>query len=278
MAKGEEQDDEKREDWFEVMGLAWDATADDVKDGTYVLTGMGGWACGWAWVGGSLSVMHPPPIHPSFHPNPPQPPPQPRIHPHTAYKKLALKYHPDKNQGDPKAADRFMLVNKAKTFLSDDAKRTKLAEKKQRVRTHPPTHPPNHPPTHLPKSQQEANRDKRNKQRFAEMDAQRKRFKGDLESKEAAERARATAARQGGGGGGGGGDRGGGGINMHLLDELRKMGQQQREAEARRMEELLMRSNEAAAVAVEQRLEKEKEVGGWVGGWVVFCLSSIFFS
>lgn len=27
--------DEDREDWFEVMGLSWDATADDVKDGAF---------------------------------------------------------------------------------------------------------------------------------------------------------------------------------------------------------------------------------------------------
>jgi hypothetical protein len=38
MAGAKEEDDEKREDWFEVMGLSWDATADDVKDGTCVYT------------------------------------------------------------------------------------------------------------------------------------------------------------------------------------------------------------------------------------------------
>ena len=32
-SKGGDDDDDKREDWFEVMGLSWDATADDVKDG-----------------------------------------------------------------------------------------------------------------------------------------------------------------------------------------------------------------------------------------------------
>jgi DnaJ-class molecular chaperone len=40
-----------------------------------------------------------------------------------AYKKMALKYHPDKNRDDPKAADRFVLVNKAKTYLMDDVSR-----------------------------------------------------------------------------------------------------------------------------------------------------------
>eukprot|EP00624_Nannochloropsis_granulata_P000635 evm.model.NODE_12427_length_6345_cov_28.242395.3 len=40
MAGAKEDDDEKREDWFEVMGLSWDATADDVKDGTFVYAGL----------------------------------------------------------------------------------------------------------------------------------------------------------------------------------------------------------------------------------------------
>lgn len=30
---GASKEDEDREDWFEVMGLSWDATADDVKEG-----------------------------------------------------------------------------------------------------------------------------------------------------------------------------------------------------------------------------------------------------
>lgn len=73
------------------------------------------------------------------------------------------------------------------------------------------------------------------------MDEQRKRFKGDLDAKEAAERAKAQQRRQqqqqaqwqqGLG-------QRGGSVNMSVLDELRRLGQQQREEEARRMEELL---------------------------------------
>ena len=33
---GAGKEDEDRDDWFEVMGLGWDATADDVKDGMFV--------------------------------------------------------------------------------------------------------------------------------------------------------------------------------------------------------------------------------------------------
>ena len=87
-----------------------------------------------------------------------------------------------------------MLVNKAKIYLADDDKRSKLSMKKKR----------------------EAAREKRHTQRFAEMDAQRKRFKGDLEAKEAAEREKARMQRtgRGAGGGGGGGGKGGGSMLM----------------------------------------------------------------
>jgi len=40
-----------------------------------------------------------------------------------AYRKLALKYHPDKNQGDKKAEERFKQISEAYAVLSDKDKR-----------------------------------------------------------------------------------------------------------------------------------------------------------
>ena len=43
----------------------------------------------------------------------------------STYRKLAMKYHPDKNPGDKKAEDKFKDINEAYQVLSDEQKRAK---------------------------------------------------------------------------------------------------------------------------------------------------------
>jgi curved DNA-binding protein len=45
-----------------------------------------------------------------------------------AYRKLALKYHPDKNQGNKAAENQFKLINEANEVLNDPEKRKKYDE------------------------------------------------------------------------------------------------------------------------------------------------------
>ncbi len=45
-----------------------------------------------------------------------------------SYRKLARKYHPDANEGDPKAEARFKEISEAYTVLSDDKRRKEYDE------------------------------------------------------------------------------------------------------------------------------------------------------
>src|SRR5687767_6201784 len=45
-----------------------------------------------------------------------------------AFRKLAVQYHPDKNQGNKEAEEKFKLINEANEVLGDPAKRKKYDE------------------------------------------------------------------------------------------------------------------------------------------------------
>ena len=44
----------------------------------------------------------------------------------SAYRKLAMKYHPDRNQGDATAEQKFKDVSQAYEILKDSKKKTSL--------------------------------------------------------------------------------------------------------------------------------------------------------
>jgi molecular chaperone DnaJ len=48
-----------------------------------------------------------------------------------AYRKLAVKYHPDKNKGDKKSEDRFKQISEAYDVLGDDKKRAQYDQMRQ---------------------------------------------------------------------------------------------------------------------------------------------------
>src|SRR3954469_22319624 len=47
------------------------------------------------------------------------------------YRKLAAKHHPDKNQGDPKASDRFKEISEAYQVIGDEEKRKQYDQMRQ---------------------------------------------------------------------------------------------------------------------------------------------------
>src|SRR5437660_10307381 len=47
------------------------------------------------------------------------------------YRKLAAKHHPDKNQSDPKAADRFKEISEAYQVIGDEEKRKQYDQMRQ---------------------------------------------------------------------------------------------------------------------------------------------------
>lgn len=79
----------------------------------------------------------------------------------SAYKKLALKYHPDKNPGDVTAFDRFVEIGKAYEVLCDPERRPRHDAERR------PTHEAKRTPTHSqrPKQSQQTRRQSQQKRK-----------------------------------------------------------------------------------------------------------------
>lgn len=94
-----------------------------------------------------------------------------------AYKKLALKFHPDKNPGNPRAEDQFKLVNEAYQVLSNPRRRATYdfqRQQEQRQRQNPAYYEPRYHHTRQPAGFQERHYRQRPKKhdRFSRRDIQ----------------------------------------------------------------------------------------------------------
>ncbi|CAJ1396390.1 unnamed protein product [Effrenium voratum] len=87
----------------------------------------------------------------------------------TAYRKLSLKCHPDRNPDDPEAAEKFDRLTRAKDLL-DCGRRSELDRKRKAARDL--------------------------EERHAQEDAKRRKFREDLEGRETAANARSAAAKR----------------------------------------------------------------------------------
>lgn len=87
----------------------------------------------------------------------------------TAYRKLSLKCHPDRNPDDPEAAQKFDRLTRAKDLLLDPIKRSEIDRKRK------------------------AERDV--KERHAQEDSKRRKLREDLEGRETAANSKTHAAR-----------------------------------------------------------------------------------